>query len=429
GKHRSAPAARGHRLALHDRARPHHRRPLRQRRIGRRAAEPAHLADDAPLRRLVLDRRLTPLGAVGRGHLPSYSGDRCGARRHARRRGHSTHHPQPNLSRGDDARLPRLRRVVVPLAGRLKELMRFLSDNTASICPEILEAIAAANRGLTHAYGDDPWTSRLDEVLGAFFGTEVRAFAVTTGTAANALALATLSPPYGAIYCHPEAHIAVDECCAPGFFTGGAQLERIEGQHGKLTAETLAATLDAQHVTVHTVQPAAVSISQATELGTAYRPAEIAALCQVAHAQGVRVHMDGSRFANAVTFLGCHPGDITWQAGIDVLSFGATKNGALSAEAVVFFDRGLVRDFELRRKRAGHLLSKSRFVAAQLLAYVESGVWRRNAQRANTLARSVGEAAGARLLHPVEANEVFLDLDAAGKASLRAAGFEFYDWG
>jgi threonine aldolase len=306
--------------------------------------------------------------------------------------------------------------------------MRFLSDNTASISPEILEAIAAANRGLTHAYGDDPWTSRLDEALGAFFGTEVRAFAVTTGTAANSLALATLSPPYGAIYCHPEAHIAVDECCAPGFFTGGAQLERIDGEHGKLTADALAATLDGQHVTVHTVQPAAVSISQATELGTAYRPAEIAALCQVAHARGVRVHMDGSRFANAVAFLDCHPGDVTWRAGVDVLSFGATKNGALSAEAVVFFDRTLVRDFELRRKRAGHLLSKSRFVAAQLLAYVESGVWRRNARHANALARRLGEAAGTRLLQPVEANEVFLELGTAEKAALRAAGFEFYDW-
>jgi len=307
--------------------------------------------------------------------------------------------------------------------------MRFLSDNTASICPEVLAAIAQANRDLVVAYGDDPWTRRLDEALGAFFGAPVRAFAVTTGTAANSLALAALSPPYGAIYCHPEAHIAVDECCAPGFFTGGAQLERIAGAHGKLTAEALTATLDAQHVSVHTIQPACVSISQATERGTAYRPEEVAAICKVAHGRGLHVHMDGSRFANAVTFLGCQPGDVTWRAGIDVLSFGATKSGALGAEAVVFFDLKLVRDFELRRKRAGHLLSKSRFIAAQLLAYVESGVWRRNAERANALARRLGEAAGERLLDPVEANEVFVELGAAGKASLRAAGFEFYDWG
>ena len=307
--------------------------------------------------------------------------------------------------------------------------MRFFSDNTASICPEILEAIAAANRDLVVAYGDDPWTQRLDEVLGEFFGTEVRAFAVATGTAANSLALATVTPPYGAIYCHPEAHIAVDECGAPGFFSGGGQLERIDGADAKLTAEALAATLDGHSVSVHSVQPAAVSISQATELGTAYRPAEVAALSEVAHEHGLHVHMDGARFANAVRYLGCHPGDVTWRAGVDILSFGATKNGALGAEAVVFFHLGLVRDFELRRKRAGHLLSKSRFVSAQLLAYVESGVWQRNAERANAFARSIGHAAGSRLLHPVEANEVFVELGAAGKASLRAAGFEFYDWG
>jgi len=307
--------------------------------------------------------------------------------------------------------------------------MRFFSDNTASICPEILAAVAAANHGLAVGYGDDPWTQRLDEVLGAFFGTEVRAFAVATGTAANSLALATLSPPYGAIYCLTEAHIACDECGAPGFFSAGAQLELMEGEHGKLSAAALAATLDAHPVSVHTVQPAAVSISQATELGTAYRPAEVTALCEVAHTRGLHVHMDGARFANALIYLGCHPGDVTWRAGVDVISFGATKNGALAAEAVVFFNRGLVRDFELRRKRAGHLLSKSRFVSAQLLAYVESGVWRRNAGHANAMARRIGEAAGPRLLHPVEANEVFVALGAAGKASLRAAGFEFYDWG
>lgn len=307
--------------------------------------------------------------------------------------------------------------------------MRFCSDNAASVSAEILQAISAANRDHAVAYGEDPWTQRLDEVLGEFFGTEVRAFAVTTGTAANSLALATLTPRYGAIYCHPEAHIAVDECGAPGFFTGGAQLERIEGAAAKLTAAALAATLDGHAVSVHSVQPAAVSISQATELGTAYRPAEVAALCEVARTHGLHLHMDGARFANAVTYLGCHPGDVTWRAGVDVLSFGATKNGALGAEAVVFFHLGLVRDFELQRKRAGHLLSKSRYVAAQLLAYVESGVWRRNAERANALARAIGKACGKRLLHPVEANEVFADLGIAGKAALRAAGFEFYDWG
>jgi threonine aldolase len=315
------------------------------------------------------------------------------------------------------------------MEGRLTQPMRFCSDNTASVCTEVLEAIAAANRDLAIPYGEDPWTQRLDEVLGEFFGAEVRAFVVPTGTAANCLALSTLTPPYGAIYCHPEAHIVTDECGAPGFFTDGAQLERIEGEHAKFTAAALAATLDGHTVSVHSVQPAAVSISQATEFGTAYRPAEVAAICEVAHAHALHVHMDGARFANAVTFLDCHPSDVTWRAGVDVLSFGATKNGALAAEAVVFFHLGLMRDFELRRKRAGHLLSKSRYVAAQLLAYVESGVWRRNAERSNRLARAIGKAAGGRLLHPVEANEVFVELGAAAKASLQSAGFEFYDWG
>ena len=307
--------------------------------------------------------------------------------------------------------------------------MRFFSDNTATACPEILAAIHDANHGLARAYGDDEWTLRLDAALSAHFGTQVRAFAVTTGTAANSLALATLSPPYGAIFAYHEAHIAVDECGAPGFFSGGAQLELLPGEHGRLDAATVGAALEAHPRHLHSVQPAALSLTQATELGTVYRPAEISRLCDLAHRHGLRVHMDGARFANALAFLGCEPGEATWRAGIDVLSFGATKNGALTAEAVVFFDPSLVRDFELRRKRAGHLLSKSRYVAAQLLAYLESGIWKRNAERTNRLAARIGEAAGAALLHPVEANEVFLRLGAARRQALRAGGFEFYDWG
>jgi threonine aldolase len=307
--------------------------------------------------------------------------------------------------------------------------VRFFSDNTASACPEIVAALAAANHGLARAYGDDEWSARLDGVLGEYFGTPVRAFAVATGTAANALALATVCPPYGAIFAHHEAHIAVDECGAPGFFSGGAQLALLPGAHGKLDAATLARALADHPRSVHNVQPAAVSLTQATELGTAYRPAELGRLAELAHRQGLKVHLDGARFANALAFLGCHPGDISWRAGIDVLSFGATKNGALAAEAVLFFDPTLVRDFELRRKRAGHLLSKARYVAAQLLAYIESGVWQRNALRTNALARRIGAAAGAALLHPVEANEVFVALGRERRQALRAGGFEFYDWG
>jgi threonine aldolase len=307
--------------------------------------------------------------------------------------------------------------------------LRFFSDNTSSACPEILAAIDAANHGLARAYGDDEWTQRLDATLSQFFGIEVRAFAVTTGTAANALALATLAPPYGAIFAHQEAHIACDECGAPGFFSGGAQLALLPGEHGRIAPATLEAALTGHRVDVHTVQPAALSLTQATELGTAYRGHDIAQLTSLAHARGLKVHLDGARFANAVEFLGCHPGDITWRAGVDVLSFGATKNGALAAEAVVFFDHALVRDFELRRKRAGHLQSKSRYVAAQLLGYLDSGLWQRNAQRTNRLAQRIGRAAGAALLHPVEANEVFLRLGVPRRGQLRAGGFEFYDWG
>jgi len=307
--------------------------------------------------------------------------------------------------------------------------LRFFSDNTGTACPEILSAITQANRGLVIAYGDDEWTGRLDRAFSEFFGTEVRAFAVATGTAANSLSLATLSPPYGAIFAHEGSHIAVDECGAPGFFSGGAQLMLLPGENGRLAPATLTTALTSHRIDVHTLQPAALSLTQATELGTVYRPAEIAQLARTAHDRGLKLHVDGARFANALAFLGCPPADITWRAGVDVLSFGATKNGALAAEAVVFFDQALVRDFELRRKRAGHLLSKSRFVAAQLLAYVETGVWRRNAERTNRLAQSIGRAAGTSLIHPVEANEVFVRLGVERRQALRAGGFGFYDWG
>jgi threonine aldolase len=307
--------------------------------------------------------------------------------------------------------------------------MKFYSDNTAGASPEILEALAAANVDRVKAYGDDRWTQRLDLVFGEFFDRDVRVFPVTTGTAANSLALATLVPPYGAVFCHEEAHIVRDECGAPEFFSGGARLVLVGGEGGKIEPALLERALDANPPSVHTVQPAALSLTQATELGTAYRPAEIGALCALARDRGLATHMDGARFANALAFLGCHPADLTWRAGVQVLSFGATKNGAIAAEAVVFFEPSLVRDFELRRKRGGHLLSKSRFASTQLLAYLERGLWRRNAERTNRLARRVGDACGSTLLHPVEANEVFARLGDAGKRRLREQGFEFYDWG
>lgn len=306
--------------------------------------------------------------------------------------------------------------------------MRFFSDNTGSAAPEILAALHEANQGLQPAYGNDPWTRRVNDCLSVYFGTEVRVFPVSTGTAANSLSLATLTPSYGVIFAHEEAHIVNDEAGAPGFFSGGAQISLLQAPHGKVTPAVLAEALTAHPITVHTPQPRALALSQATELGTAYRPEELTALCKLAHDHGLKVQMDGARFANSVAFLDCHPGDVTWRAGVDVLSFGATKNGAIAAEAVVFFDPVLVRDFELRRKQSGHLLSKSRYISAQLLAYVESGLWLRNARRTNTLAQQIGRAAGTLLLHPVEANEVFLALGKERKQALRQSGFEFYDW-
>jgi threonine aldolase len=307
--------------------------------------------------------------------------------------------------------------------------MRFTSDNTGSVGAEILDAMRAVNSGREPAYSDDRWSKRLDQAFGEFFNAEVRIFTVATGTAANSLALATITPPHGAIFTHEEAHVVRDECSAPEFFSGGARLILVPGHHGKLTVDGLSRALKSNPPTVHTVQPAALTLTQATELGTVYRVEEIAALSDFAHRHSLAVHMDGARFANAVVTLGCHPSETTWRAGVDVLSFGATKNGALSAEAVVFFDLKRVSDFELRRKRGGHLLSKSRYASVQLLAYLESGLWRRNAERTNALALRIGFAAAERLVSPVEGNEVFVRLGDAGIRRLREAGFEFYDWG
>jgi len=305
----------------------------------------------------------------------------------------------------------------------------FKSDNTAPVAPQILAAIGAANEGFARGYGDDAWSQQLDARFSALFERSVRVFPVATGTAANTLALATLVPPYGGVLVHEEGHIVRDECGAPEFMTGGARLLLMQGQGAKVTPAALESLLAANPTSVHTVQPRALSLTQATELGTVYTPAELQAITALAHRRGLAVHMDGARFANAVASLRCTPAETTWRAGVDVLSFGATKNGALTAEAVVFFDPARAADFEFRRKRAGHLLSKMRFVSAQLLAYLEDDLWLRLADHANRLARRLGEAAAGSLLHPVEANEVFVRIGGDNIAALRSLGFEFYDWG
>jgi threonine aldolase len=312
--------------------------------------------------------------------------------------------------------------------------MNFSSDNVTGAAPEILAALsAAAQGGPAMPYGADDWTKRVGARLAEIFEREVAVFPVATGSAANSLALSALVPVYGAIFCHPDAHIAVDECGAPEFFTGGAKLVPIGGEHGKIRAADLARVLDGAGAgIVHHVQPAAVSLSQTTEAGTVYRPDEIAAIAEVAHRHALKVHMDGARFANALLAAGCRPAELTWRAGVDALSFGATKNGALAAEAVVFFNPADARDFGYRRKRGGHLFSKMRFLSAQLEAYLANDLWLKHAAHANRLARRLADGLstlpGARLLHPVEANELFLWLPEPVIAGLLDAGFGFYRW-
>jgi len=311
--------------------------------------------------------------------------------------------------------------------------MNFCSDNVTGAAPEILAALAAANGGALASYGADRLTERVETRLKEIFETDLAAFPVATGTAANALSLSLLAPSWGAIYCHQDAHVAIDECGAPEFYTGGAKLVDLPGEHGKLTAAQLAEVLARSGKgVVHHAQAAAISLTQATEAGTAYRPEEVAAIAELARKYGLGLHMDGARFANALVFLDASPADITWRAGVDILSFGATKNGALAAEAVVIFDKKRAEEFAFRRKRAGHLFSKMRFLSAQLDAYLEGGLWLKTARHANAMAKRLAEGLmavpGATFAHPVEANEIFVDLPETAIRGLIADGFQFYRW-
>lgn len=307
--------------------------------------------------------------------------------------------------------------------------MNFRSDNTATVAAEILTALSAVNDSPAPAYGEDPWSRQLDEAFSDVFEHEVRVFTVATGTAANSISLASLTPPWGAVLCHREAHIECDECGAPEFYSGGAKLVLIDGAAAKITPDALKEAIGRNARGVHSVKPAALSISQSTERGTVYRPDEVAALGEIARGAGLGFHVDGARFANAVASLRCKPADLTWRAGVDIMSFGATKNGALAAEAIVVFDLDLAEDVARRRKRGGHLFSKGRYPAAQLLAYLKGGLWLKLARRANTLAKKLGDAAGPHLSAPVETNQVFIKPGVEALTKLRAAGAEFYDWG
>jgi threonine aldolase len=315
--------------------------------------------------------------------------------------------------------------------------MNFISDNSVGVAPEIMSALVEANRGPSMPYGNDDWTRRVERKLADIFEHEVRVFPVATGTAANALSIATLVPSYGSLYAHEEAHVMVDECGAPELFSGGAKLRPLPGAHGKLTPEVLDRALTRDNSgDVHQVIPAAISLTQATEAGTVYKPAELQAIAEVARRHKLRLHMDGARFANAMAFLGVPARQVTWEAGIDVLSFGASKGGCMAAEAVVFFDPALAESFGHRRMRGGHLVSKMRFVSAQLEAYASDGLWLKLARHANAMAQRLAQGLtatlprlpGSKLLHPVEANELFVQLPAGIIAGLRQAGFQFYDW-
>jgi len=306
--------------------------------------------------------------------------------------------------------------------------MRFFSDNAAPAHPRVLEAIAAANR-LDSAYDGDEWSARLDGAFSDLFGTEVRAFWVTTGTAANCLALAALCPPYRGILCHRDAHIEVDEGGAPGFFTGGAKLILLDGRGAKVDPGIIDAACDAIRNDVHQVQPAAISITNATEYGLVYRAAEVAAIGELAKRRGLAFHIDGARLANALASTGESLADVTWRAGVDALSFGFVKNGGLNAECLILFRTELADEVAVRRKRAGHLLSKGRYLAAQILAMLEDDLWLDNARAANAAAQRLAQAAPQRLVYPVEANEAFLRVTDEEASRLRAQGFDFYEWG
>jgi threonine aldolase len=304
--------------------------------------------------------------------------------------------------------------------------MQFLSDNAAAVHPQVWQALRLADTADT-PYDTDALSRRLDQAFSELFGREVAALWVSTGTAANCLALSTMVPPHGGVLCHREAHIELDEGGAPGFYLHGAKLVLADGQGAKLSPETIEPVLGAIRDDVHQVQVHALSLTQASEYGCSYRPVELAALTALARRRRLRVQMDGARFANAVAFLGCPPADAC--GGADALSFGCVKNGAMNAEAIVFFDPALADVARYRRKRAGHLQSKGRYLAAQVLAMLDGGLWLANARAANAAAAEIGRAAGERLLYPVEANEVFLRCTAAEREALRARGFGFYDWG
>eukprot|EP00741_Cyanophora_paradoxa_P021883 tig00021374_g21123.t1 len=310
----------------------------------------------------------------------------------------------------------------------------FMSDNASGVTDSIMQAMLAANaHDGSNPYGADELSAKLRKRFEEFFETKIDFYLTSTGTISNALALAAMTPSYGYIFCHELAHVQIDECGAPELFTGGAQLMLVPGKHGKMCCATLEEKIrQALSFRPHHNKPATITVTQSTECGTVYSLDELKELSAIAHKHNLKVHMDGARLANAIAALGCSPADVTWRCGVDILSFGATKNGALAAEAIIFFDQGLAHDFDYRHKRGGQLFSKARYFSAQFLAYMEDGLWLRNASTANALAdrlvKGLLATDLAELLHPVMANEIFVKMPSVLADALRARGPKFYEW-
>lgn len=311
--------------------------------------------------------------------------------------------------------------------------MSFASDNWAGAAPEILAALASANEGAAPGYGGDALTRKVEAKFAEAFERDCAVYFIATGGAANGLALSVMTPPYGMVLCHEESHVQMDECAGPEFFTGGAKLLPIAGKNGKLTADAIVQTLKGfPHRPPHGAPISALSLTQGSECGTAYSVDELSSICAAAHEAGLAVHMDGARFSNAVAATGASPAELTWKAGVDVLCFGGTKNGCIAAEAVIFFDPEKANDFEFRRKRAGHLWSKMRFIAAQFDAYLEDGLWLKLAAHANAMAQRLAaglkEIDGVGFLYPVDINELFVVFPDGVAEKLHEAGDVFYPW-
>jgi threonine aldolase len=310
-------------------------------------------------------------------------------------------------------------------------MIDFRSDNTGCAAPEILEALLRANSGTALGYGADSWTAQLQDRFSELFETRVRVYPVATGTAANALSLAAISPSWGLVYCSAAAHINTSEANAAGFFGGGLKLAPVAGEHGRIDPAALRDSLAlAQPGQLHRGQPAAVNMTQASDLGAVYSLDDIRAVTELAKSRGLKVHMDGARFANALARLGCSPADMSWRAGVDILSFGATKNGGALCDAIVVFSPDIADGLAVQLRRAGQVWSKMRFASAQLLAYIENGLWLRLAERSNAaaarIAAGIADLPGVRLVAPVEANEIFLEMPSRVMDALEADGFQFY---